>query len=762
MNVATRDRACELKPSEPALSPVGPHRPAVRSKGCTPHVNPHVTPHVTSHVTSHVTPRITQPPNRVTSHRWLAVVTGSTVTQILRTPALVLALCMAPAWATAQTVATFTVFNADTNVDIATFTPSGGGVSGTVSIANAPRINIRANANGVQSVVFSDGSITRTENTAPYTYRPTSGAGTTAWAPAVGTYVINAKPYSGRNGTGTAGAAARLTLTLTGSTVPPVATDIPRSDDEAARFLAQATFGPVQADIDRLMRVGYSAWIDEQLAMPRGETHLAFFKKLDAKLRARGGEANDKEVGSAFWKNALTGQDQLRLRMAYALSQIFVISLEDGDVDNYDRAVAAWLDMLNTYSFGNYRVLLEEVSLHPMMGLYLTHIANQKADPITGRVPDENYAREVMQLFSIGLLKLNPDGTPQKDGNGAVLETYTQADVSGLAKVFTGWSWACPAPSDKGCFLRGKSSNGDREDPDRDLKRMVPYENYHSTEAKAFLGKTIEPGITAGASLKAALDHLAAHSNVGPFIGRQLIQRFTTSNPSQRYVADVAATFDNNGRGVRGDLRAVLKAVLLHPEARLVGDTTGKVREPVLRLSAFMRAFAHSSTSGDYAIEIPNNPGLALGQAPLHSPSVFNFYRPGYVAPGTQSAARKLVAPELQIVNETSVAGYVNYMRDGISNGVERLAGSTRQGDLQGDFRAELALANNVPALVDRVAKRLTYGAMSAARRAEIVTAVNDIALVSGSPQQIEAAKRKRVNAAILLTVASPEFVVIK
>jgi uncharacterized protein (DUF1800 family) len=227
----------------------------------------------------------------------------------------------------------------------------------------------------------------------------------------------------------------------------------------------------------------------------------------------------------------------------------------------------------------------------------------------------------------------------------------------------------------------------------------------------------------------------------------------------------VASAFNDNGSGVRGDFKAALKAVLTHPEARVVGDSSGKVREPVLRLSAFMRAFEHRSVSGKFDMDVTNNPGTALAQAPLHSPSVFNFYRPGYVAPGTQSATRNLVAPELQILNETSVAGYVNFMRDSISAGVGRSAGSSLGGrDLQGDYSAELALAADVPALVDRVTTRLTYGTVGAARRSEIINAVSSIAIPGGSSSQtqVNAAKRQRVNTAILLTVAAPEFVVIK
>jgi uncharacterized protein (DUF1800 family) len=676
----------------------------------------------------------------------------------LRHLVLSAAVSLTPVWATAQSITSFTVINADNGAEIATFVSSG-----TVSIATTPRINIRANASNVKSVIFTDGSSTRTESNAPYAYKGNSGAIYAKWSPAVGSYVINAKPHAGSGGSGAAGDVATLRLTITGASSPPpppppppVASDKPANRNEAARFLSQATFGPTDADIDNLMTIGYSAWIDEQFATPRSGTHQAFFSGLK--------DGNDKEVVAAFWKNALTGRDQLRLRMAYALSQIFVISLEDGDVDNYDRAVAAWLDMLNANSFGNYRELLQTVSTNPMMGMYLTHIANQKADPATGRVPDENYAREVMQLFSIGLVELNLDGRPRTGSAGAVIETYSPTDVSELAKVFTGWSWACPVSSDKGCFLRGKSNNGNREYSDRDLRPMVSYPEYHSIEAKSFLGKTIPAGTSAADSLRIALDHLAAHPNVGPFIGRQLIQRFTTSNPSPAYVSHVASAFNNNGKGVRGDFKAVLKAVLTHPEARTINDTSGKVREPVLRLSAFMRAFPHRSSSGNFDIEVTNNPGTALGQAPLHSPSVFNFYRPGYVAAGTRSAASNLVAPELQIFNETSVAGYINFMRDSISAGVGFPAGSglTRR-DLQADYSAELALASDAAALVDRVTTRLTYGAIGSQRRSEIITAVSSIAIPgSGSQTQINEAKRKRVNAAILLTVAAPEFVVIK
>jgi uncharacterized protein (DUF1800 family) len=569
-----------------------------------------------------------------------------------------------------------------------------------------------------------------------------------------------------------------------GSSTPPVnpppAVEKPATRDEAARFLTQATFGPTDADIDRLMLIGYAPWIDEQLALAfdSTNTHRAHWEAADAALKAANPTATtpptagQNEVFESFWKKAITAPDQLRQRTAFALSQIFVISMVDSTVGNEPRAVADWLDMLGSKGFGSYRTLLESVSLHPMMGAYLTHLRNQKANTTTGRVPDENYSREVMQLFSIGLVELNADGSVKTGTGGAALETYTPADITGLARVFTGWSFACPDYPATNCFNNG--SNNSLSDPDRWFKPMLGYPAFHSTEVKNFLGGTIAVQATAdpAASLRAALDTLNAHNNVGPFIGKQLIQRLVTSNPSPAYVAAVAGVFANNGAGQRGDMKAVIKAVLMNPEARVLSDTSGKVREPVLRLSAFMRAFPHRSDTGSFRVGNTDNPGTSLGQSPLRAPSVFNFYRPGFVAPGTQAAARSLVTPELQIASETTAAGYVNTMRDNIASGVG-LNNTTVNGvalnrrDVQGDYSAELALASDPTALVERVASRLTYGSAGAALKTEIVTAVNSLAIpalnaAASNQAAIDTAKRNRVNTALLLVLASPEFVVQK
>jgi uncharacterized protein (DUF1800 family) len=558
-------------------------------------------------------------------------------------------------------------------------------------------------------------------------------------------------------------------------TPPPVtypgnagATDRPASKLDALRFMTNATFGPIATDEEALKKFGYSGWIEQQFAIP-ATSHRAFWEARDAAIKAAdpNGSAYQNEVFESFWKQALTGPDQLRQRVVFALSQIFVISMVDSGVGDNPRAVAAYMDMLGTHAFGNYRQLLEAVSLHPQMGRYLSHLANQKANTATGRVPDENYAREVMQLLSIGLVALNNDGTPVVPQ----VETYGPADVSGLAKVFTGFSYACPgAPTSNSCFFGGTTGGSSpQSDPDREFKPMVGYPQFHSTEAKTFLGTTIPAQTTANpmASLTAALNTLFNHPNVGPFIGKQLIQRLVTSNPSPAYVAAVANAFNNNGAGVRGDMKAVIRAIYLHPEARQMNNSTGKLREPVLRLSAYMRAFPHTSDTGFWRMGNTDQPSNSLGQSPMRSPSVFNFFRPGYVAPGSNAAAAALVAPEMQLLNETSASGWTNYMRDNITSGVGVFNGvvngvTLNRRDMQRDWSAELEMTTKPALLAQRIADKLLYAQPSAALQAEIVTAVNAITIPATGTTAIANAKRNRLNAALLIVLASPDFLVQK
>jgi len=545
----------------------------------------------------------------------------------------------------------------------------------------------------------------------------------------------------------------------------PAAPELPASRAQAQRFLGQASFGATEADTARLMAIGYSAWIDEQFALP-ATSHRALWQAADAAAKAANANnsAGQDGVINAFWKTAATAPDQLRQRAAFALGQIFVISMQDSGVGDNPRAVAAYVDMLGDKGLTSYRQLLEAVALHPMMGTYLTSLRNQKADARTGRVPDENFAREVLQLFSIGLAELNPDGTPKLGSDGRTIDTYTPADIGGLARVFTGWSWDCPDWPDNSCFFNGSANNS--SNADRSFTSMLGYPQYHSTEEKKFLGVTVAAQSRAApdASLKTALDTLAAHPNVGPFIGRQLIQRLVTSNPSPAYVAAVAQAFKSSG----GDMKATVKAVLMHAEARATSPRSGKLREPVLRLTALLRAFPHTSDSGDWKVGNTDNIGNSLGQTPMRAPSVFNFYRPGYVPPGTQAAAAGLAAPEMQLAQETSAAGYVNYMRDGVQQGVGAFAGAPlNRRDIQPDYSAELALAATPAALVDRVDDKLGGGSLPAALKTEITNAITSIAIpvlnaTASNQKQVDDAKRARVNAAVFLTLVSPEFQVLR
>jgi uncharacterized protein (DUF1800 family) len=444
--------------------------------------------------------------------------------------------------------------------------------------------------------------------------------------------------------------------------------------------------------------------------------------------------------------------------VAFALSQILVISLQDANLQNYRRGVASYMDMLTRNAFGNYRDLLREVTLHPMMGIYLSHLRNRKEDPATNRIPDQNYAREVMQLFSIGLYQLNPDGTLVLN-NGQPVETYGPADIEGLSKVFTGFSWGgCPNTSN-GCFNNGTNS------PNREVLPMQAFPQFHSISAKSFLGATIAASPTSDpvGDLDFALNVIFNHANVGPFIGKQLIQRLVTSNPSPAYVGRVTQAFETGryqsgqyivGTGQRGDLRATVAAILLDPEARNPvppGDPTfGKVREPILRLAQWMRAFNARSTSGNFLLGVTDDPASQLGQSPWRSPTVFNFYRPGYVPPNTPIATAGLVAPELQIVNEIAVVGYSNYMRNRVQSG----AGTNN--DIQPDYTAEMAIADNPTALVDRVSLLLTAGSMSTTTRNLIVTAVNSIPMTAAN------ARRDRTRLAVFFTLSSPDYLVQK
>lgn len=505
---------------------------------------------------------------------------------------------------------------------------------------------------------------------------------------------------------------------------------------EASRFLSQATFGPTPEEIDRVVEIGIGPWLNDQFA--RKQTYHFMYMNQMMRDLPPDDDLGDEPFFESFWQQAVNGEDQLRQRVAFALSQIFVVSYQNSTLYYNARGTANYYDLMGYYAFGNFRDLLEAVSLHPMMGAYLNALGNEKTDG--AQVPNENYAREIMQLFTIGLRQLNQDGT---DTTIPFTATYTNDDIKGLAKVFTGWSWGGPDRSNARFY------GWNVADENRDWIPMQNYAAFHETLPKTFLGVTIPANTSGDASLKIALDTLFNHPNVGPFIGKRLIQRLVTSNPSPAYVGRVAAAFNDNGHGVRGDMKAVVIAILLDPEARAVpsSNNAGKLREPVLRLANWARAFHARSNSGRYTMGDTDDPLWGMGQTPMRSPSVFNFFKPEYVPPNTSIATAGLLAPEMQITDEISVTGYLNFMRDAISNG------TGRNNDIRADYTPELALADTPEQLVNRIDLLLMQGQMSAALRTQILAAINS------NPSN---SRTNKVYLAVFLAMASPEYIVQK
>ena len=453
------------------------------------------------------------------------------------------------------------------------------------------------------------------------------------------------------------------------------------------------------------------------------------------------------------WNQLMAAPDPMRKRVALALSEFFVVSLNGLNFSWRSHAMAHYWDTLAANAFDNYRSLLEAVTLNPAMGYYLNTKGNRKEDS-SGRQPDENYAREVMQLLTIGLYQLNPDGTAKTDGTGKKIDTYAIADVSNLARVFTGYDLD---QSQNATTVVPQTGGGTRTLGNTAFTRlpMVLTAANHSSLAATFLGTTIPAGTAGAAALKTALDALFNHANTAPFFSRQMIQRLVTSNPSPAYVARVAAIFANNGAGVRGDLARVFSAILLDDEARgpagLTQPEFGKLREPMLRLAQWARTFGVTSTSGAWKIGDLSNAGTQLGQSPLRSPSVFNFFRPGYVPPSTALTAG-VVAPEFQIVTESSVGGYLNFMTGVIMNGLS-------SGDITAPYTSELALVTDAAALVQRASLLLGGGQVSAANQTLIVNALNATPVTVASSAAV---KRNRVAAAVLMVMASAEYLVQK
>ena len=437
-----------------------------------------------------------------------------------------------------------------------------------------------------------------------------------------------------------------------------------------------------------------------------------------------------------WFRNSLWGEDQLRQRVAFALSEILVVS-QIGALQGRPFAVADYYDLLVRNAFGNYRDLIEQVTLHPAMGVYLSMLGNERPNPDLNIRPDENYARELMQLFSIGLVELNIDGTVRLDANAQPIPTYDQEIIEGFAHVFTGWTWA-NSPS----FGSGRVPIRSQYTP------MEFWPDFHDTGAKQLLNDVIlPPGQTGEQDLADALDNIFHHPNVGPFIAIRLIQRLTTSNPSPAYVRRVAEVFNNNGAGVRGDLGAVVRAILLDAEARpsAADEAHGKLKEPLLRLTQLYRAFNATAANGSYR----RLAGVSaiFGQGPLQSPSVFNFFSPFYAPPGEIRNAG-LVAPELEIATEYQNTFITNYMLVQ-TFGLNQANPDLRQNDVYIDIQEEMDVAANIEALIDLVAGKLLGGRISDTLRTEIAGMLE---LLPETDPALRAAE------AIYLIATSPEY----
>lgn len=510
---------------------------------------------------------------------------------------------------------------------------------------------------------------------------------------------------------------------------------------DAARFLEQATWGPSETTIPEVQKKGFDKFIDEQFSAPTSS--LGTYPAVDptpdvgCPIASTDHAVCVRDNYSVFplqqksFKNALSGKDQLRQRVALALSQILVVSGKE-ILETY--AMGLYQDILTKQAFGNFRDILLAITLNPAMGNYLNMVNNVKPDPTRGTAPNENYARELLQLFSIGVYKLNQDGTLQKDNLGRSTPAYDQDTIEGFAHVFTGWIY----PNRPG-------STSQPFNAPYYVGSMIAVPNNHDMAEKKLLNNVMLPANqTATKDLNDAITNIFNHPNVGPFIGKQLIQQLVTSNPSAAYVKRVAATFNNNGQGIRGDMKAVVKAILLDAEAR--GDEKtdpeyGKLREPMKYIVGILRALSGKS-DGIFL----NTQSAAMGQEIYRAPSVFNFYPPSYPLQGTA-----LVSPTAAIYTATTVHARDNFVYALLysNNGIAPDSTVTGATGTQIDLSTFTALAENPNKLIDKLDLVLLHQNMSNAMRQIIVQTINAIPISD---------KINRVRTAIYLVVTSPQY----
>jgi uncharacterized protein (DUF1800 family) len=533
------------------------------------------------------------------------------------------------------------------------------------------------------------------------------------------------------------------------------------NESAASRFLTQSTLGHTFEDIQSVKQMGLEDWITDQFNKPIPYTFVsqakAYHKIRIDSLNDPTAVATDLAFSYPWWDYHLTSQDKLRTKIAYSLSQLMVISTKS-DFGYNAYALASYYDVLMKNAFGNFRNLIQDVTFHPAMGIYLTHMNNPKTELSSNRFPDENYAREIMQLFTIGLNQLNMDGTEKLDASGKVMPTYNSYDIGELAKVFTGFTWA------DNMFWYGQQTDTSYIPP----MRIEP--QFHEPGIKKLINGVIIPDrspvtvATAMQDVNDALNNLFNHPNTPPFVSKFLIQRLVTSNPSPAYVNRVANVFANNGAGVRGDMKAIIKAILLDEEAQRCSsgdnDDWVKLKEPFVRYIQLSMAFNSFSQSGKqrnafYTVE------ELVKQKPLGSPSVFNFFQSNYKPIGAIEDA-KYVAPEFQLVNSQSIAGYMNLLYqclvdNYISDSWRLFENETYQVHMSKlNLSDEMSLANNdqLHILIDRLNLILAQGRLSS----ETTNKIKNTLLQWPNSNNEE--KERRVKMAIYLVMASPEYLI--
>ncbi len=536
---------------------------------------------------------------------------------------------------------------------------------------------------------------------------------------------------------------------------PPPVTKID-TRAEAARFINVAGLGEDITALDAMVDTTAEAWVVNQMSLQ----HTAYLPQVLSLLEDFGdsGPRNRTHL-MVFWKQLIEGNDPLRHRMTYALSQTVVIS--DRSIGS-SKAMAYYMDVLGRNAFGNYKDILMEITYTPAMANYLTYLNNKKANERTGRMPDENYAREILQLFSIGVNELNMDGTLKLNGQGDPIPTFTNDDIGGLARVFTGLRLNTEVSEDW---------------EDRYTVPLIIRERDHSEKEKSFLGTTIAENTTAAPSLEQAITTIFEHPNVAPFISRQLIQRFTASNPEPAYVERVAQAFETGqftgpdgtsfGTTGRGDLSATLAAILLDEsqfdDSYLTpgsGDLTdiGKIREPVLNFAHWARAFNVSPVSTEIEGKLFWDTDKTLGQSPFGSLSVFNFYRPGFVPGGTQAGELGLTVPEMQLVNAAARNSYIEFMTTYIMDRSYTLLRDDDVISFKPDYSALIALADDIPGVISHLDTLLTFGRMRQSTKTNITDLLSEVTIRTDTPENEADDKLLRAELAVLLVVTSPEY----